>query len=41
MKIYEFNKESGKTITRFNSSGVTIHPLLKPDSPFQIGYFLP
>ncbi|TYS50644.1 cupin [Rossellomorea marisflavi] len=39
MKIYEFTKESGKTITRFNSSGVTIHPLLKPDSPFQIGYF--
>jgi quercetin dioxygenase-like cupin family protein len=39
MKIYNFKQNNGKSIKQFNSQNVTIHPLLKPDDPFQIGYF--
>ncbi|PFA68452.1 cupin [Bacillus sp. AFS015802] len=39
MKIFSFKQTSGKSIQKFNSQNVTIHPLLKPDDPFQIGYF--
>ncbi|MDX8345051.1 cupin [Rossellomorea sp. YZS02] len=39
MKIYSFKQNTGKSIQKFNSQNVTIHPLLKPDEPFQIGYF--
>ncbi|MCA1059814.1 cupin [Rossellomorea aquimaris] len=39
MKIYSFKQTTGKSIEKFNSQNVTIHPLLKPDESFQIGYF--
>ncbi|MCA1064318.1 cupin [Rossellomorea aquimaris] len=39
MNIYAFNQTTGKSVHQFNSRGVIIHPLLKPDDPFQIGYF--
>ncbi|MGM0752173.1 MAG: cupin domain-containing protein [Bacillota bacterium] len=39
MKIYSFKQNTGKSIQQFNSQNVTIHPLLKPDEPLQIGYF--
>lgn len=39
MKIYSFKQKTGKSIHHFNSQNVMIHPLLKPDDPFQIGYF--
>ncbi|BCB02225.1 cupin domain-containing protein [Bacillus sp. KH172YL63] len=39
MKIYSFHQQTGKSIGQFNSQNVTIHPLLKPDESFQIGYF--
>ncbi len=39
MKLYSFKQNSGKSIQQFDSQGVTIHPLLKPDETFQIGYF--
>ncbi|WP_299741336.1 hypothetical protein [uncultured Rossellomorea sp.] len=39
MKIYSFKQNTGKSIQKFNSRNVSIHPLLKPDEPFQIGYF--
>ena len=39
LKIYTFKQTTGKPIQQFNSQGVTVHPLVKPDDPFQIGYF--
>ncbi len=39
MKIYSFSQENGKVIEQFGSKGVKIHPLVRPEQPFQIGYF--
>ncbi|CAN7573123.1 cupin domain-containing protein [Rossellomorea sp. LjRoot5] len=38
MKIHSFKQNTGKSIQQFNSQNVTIHPLLRPVEPFQIGY---
>jgi quercetin dioxygenase-like cupin family protein len=39
MRIYSFYQRDGKVIDRFESRNVTIHPLVKTEKPFQIGYF--
>ena len=39
MRLFSFFQDNGKVIERFGSSGVKIHPLLRPTDPFQIGYF--
>jgi quercetin dioxygenase-like cupin family protein len=37
MKIFTFHQKDGRTINMFDSRGATIHPLLRPEKPFQIG----
>ncbi|RLQ93747.1 cupin domain-containing protein [Falsibacillus albus] len=37
MKFYRFDPDTKRSITRFNSRGVGISPILKTQTPFQIG----